>query len=70
MPLLEKLGRGYLHKVMYDEGVIHKNARRVAEVYPGKEKVGYLFHMGSTHHFEHVGQIMFIRKLLGYTDTR
>ncbi|MDT0608319.1 DinB family protein [Croceitalea rosinachiae] len=70
MPLYENLDKDYLHKVMIDEGVLHKNALWVEEFYQTKQKAWFLVHMGLTHSFEHLGQLMLIRKLLGYKATR
>lgn len=70
IPLYEKLDKEYLHKVMIDEGVLHKNALWVEEFYQTKERAWFLVHMGLTHSFEHLGQIMLIRKLLGYKGSR
>ena len=58
----------YLNKVLFDEGAIIKNNKRVAENYSGKTKGWFLGHLGLTHARGHLGQIIFLRKLLGLTS--
>jgi len=65
-----KLDPSYLHKVMIDEGVLHENALFVEEFYRTKLRSWFLVHLGLTHNFEHLGQIMVIRKLLGHKGMR
>ncbi len=65
-----KLDPSYLHKVMIGEGVLHENALFVEDFYRLKLKSWFLVHLGLTHNFEHLGQIMIIRKLLGHKGTR
>lgn len=65
-----KLDKNHLHKVMIDEGVLHENALWVEEFYQTKNRSWFLAHMALTHSFEHLGQLMLIRKLLGYAGTR
>ena len=66
----EKLDKTHLNKVMIEEGVLHKNAYWVEDFYQTKIRAWFLVHMGLTHSFEHLGQIMLIRKLLGHKGTR
>lgn len=66
----EKLDQDHLHRVMIDEGVLHENALWVEAFYQTKIRSWFLVHMGLTHSFEHLGQLMLIRKLLGYEGTR
>ena len=68
--LSEKPDKDLLHQVMIQEGVLHKNALWVEEFYQTKIKSWFLVHMGLTHSFEHLGQIMVIRKLLGHKGSR
>ena len=68
--LEEKLDKDHLHEVMIDEGVLHENALWVEEFYQQQLRSWFLVHMGLTHSFEHLGQIMVIRKLIGYKGTR
>lgn len=70
LSLEENLDKDYLHKVMIDEGVLHENAFWVEAFYQTKKRAWFLAHMGLTHSFEHLGQIMVIRKLLGHKGTR
>ncbi len=65
-----KFDKDYLHQVMVEEGVLHKNALWVESYYQTKNKFWFLGHLGLTHNFEHLGQIMVVRKLLGYEGTR
>ena len=64
------LEEAYLHQVVVGEGVLHPNALWVEEFYKPKIRSWFLVHMGLTHSFEHLGQVMLIRKLLGYEGTR
>ena len=70
IPLDEKLDKDRLNQVMIGEGVLHENALWVESFYETKIRSWFLVHMGLTHSFEHLGQIMVIRKLLGYKGTR
>ncbi|MEL6306339.1 MAG: hypothetical protein AAFQ20_16370, partial [Bacteroidota bacterium] len=66
----EKLDPKYLNSVMIGQGVLHEKALWVEEFYQTKKRSWFLIHMGLTHSFEHLGQIMIIRKLLGYSGSR
>ncbi len=66
----EKLDQDYLHQVMIEEGVLHRDALWVEAFYQTKARSWFLAHMGLTHSFEHLGQIMLIRKLLGHKGVR
>ncbi|MCJ7648006.1 MAG: hypothetical protein MUP85_05295, partial [Candidatus Lokiarchaeota archaeon] len=55
----------YLHRVLYDEGVLRKNDHWVADAYSNKKKGWFLGHLGLTHGKGHLGQILIIRKLQG-----
>ena len=68
--LHEKLDNDHLHRVMIGEGVLHENALWVEEFYQQQLRSWFLIHMGLTHSFEHLGQLMVIRKLLGFKGTR
>lgn len=68
--LESKINENYLHQVMIKEGVLHKNALWVEDFYRTKIRSWFLVHMGLTHSFEHLGQIMILRKLLGHKGTR
>lgn len=68
--LESKIDENYLNQVLIHEGVLHKNALWVEAFYRTKIRSWFLVHMGLTHSFEHLGQIMLLRKLLGYKGTR
>ena len=70
MGLDQVIDPDYLHKILIDEGVLHQNALWVEDVYLGKKKMWFLVHLILTHNFEHLGQIMLLRKLLGHKGTR
>ena len=66
----EKIDPNYLNQVMIKEGVLHERALWVEAFYQTKIRAWFLVHMGLTHNFEHLGQIMLIRKLMGFKGTR
>ncbi len=53
-------------RVVKTEGMASEAAQWVAPHYIGKTRGWCLCHMGLTHNFRHFGQIMLIRKMLGY----
>ncbi len=68
--LESKIDETYLNQVLIDEGVLHQNALWVEAFYRTQIRSWFLVHMGLTHSFEHLGQIMLLRKLLGHKGTR
>lgn len=60
----------HIYNVLINEGVLHPNALWVEKVYRNKSRAWFLTHLGLTHNFEHLGQILTIRKLLGYKGNR
>lgn len=61
----EVIDPDHLRRVMVDEGVLGSNAGWVEEFYVGKKKGWFLFHLGLTHNYQHVGEALVIRGMLG-----
>jgi len=55
----------YLKKVLLEEGALNKNSEWVAKHYSNRTKGWFLGHLGLTHPRGHLGQIIFLRKLMG-----
>ena len=54
-------------RIVTDEGMASSNAQWVIPHYVGKTRGWMLCHMGLTHNFRHFGQIVLVKKLLGYS---
>ncbi len=62
----EVLDEASVMRVVRDEGMASEKAQWVAKYYIGQPKGWVLCHMGLTHNFRHFGQVVMIRKMLGY----
>jgi len=64
--LNEVLDEATVHRIVIEEGLASEKAHWVIPHYVGKTRGWMLCHMGLTHNFRHFGQIVLVRKMLGY----
>jgi hypothetical protein len=57
----------YLRQVLFAEGLAHPNAGGLLQNYAGWTKAQFLFNLGLTHPYQHVGEIGVLATLLGIT---
>ncbi len=62
----EVLTEATVLKIVRDEGMASDKAQWVTPHYVGKTRGWMLCHFGLTHNFRHFGQVVMVRKMLGY----